>query len=131
MKQFSIFFLAVCMSFGAVAVTPIPAPKIAVYYFHYTQRNKKCLKVEEVSKNAVLTLFPVKVKRAEIFFQSINLDEKDGAALGAKLKIKKRTLIVILNEKRVDISKQAFKYAVDAPDKLTELIKNTVESIVK
>ena len=102
-----------------------------VYYFHFTKRDKTCIKVEEVAKNAVLTLYPVKVKRGEIFFKSVNLEEKEGAALGAKLKIKKKTLIVILADKRIDLTKQGNKYACDFPEKLNEAIKNAVESIVK
>ncbi len=131
MKKIVIFILTAFFSAGAFAATPIPPDRVEVYYFHGTHRSKTCTNVENVSRNAILTLYPVKVKRAEIFFKSINLDEKEGAALAAKLHIKGRTLIVIRQEKRVDLTKKAFKYASDHPDKLTEEIKNAVEGLLK
>ena len=131
MNKTMIFFLAIFTAAGLSAATPIPTAKIEVYYFHYTHRSKTCMNVENISRNAIVTLYPVKVKRGEIFFKSINLDEKEGAALGAKVKIKEKTLVVILGDKRVDLTKKAFKYANDHPEKLKEEIKKAVESVLK
>ena len=89
------------------------------------------MNIERVTRNAILSLYPVKVKRGEIFFKSISIDEKEGAALAAKHGIKRQTLAVILLDKKIDLTKKGFKYADNQPEKLTDEIKLAVESLMK
>ncbi|MEI7664154.1 MAG: nitrophenyl compound nitroreductase subunit ArsF family protein [Bacteroidota bacterium] len=131
MKRTVIFSLFLFLSSLVMAELPIPTSRVLVYYFHFAKQGKSGMDVENVSRNAVLALYPVKVKRNEFFFKSINLDDKDGAALGKKYGIKKTTLVVILDEKRVDLTKKAFKFATGQPDKLREEIRLAVESLLK
>ncbi len=102
---------------------------ITVYYFHFTRRCMTCNNVEKVSKEAVDTQFATQVKNGEITFKSVNLDEKDGEAIGAKYKIEGQTLIVISGDKRVDLTDKGFLYANDSPDKLKAEIKKAVEGL--
>ena len=113
------------------AGTPVSTTKIEVYYFHFTRRCMTCQNVEKVSKNAVETLYPEKVKGGLVSFQSINLDEKAGEAIGAKYKIEGQTLIVIAGNKRVDLTEKGFLYANDSPDKLKAEIKKSVDGFLK
>ena len=105
--------------------------KVEVYYFHFTRRCMTCNNVEKVSKEAVETQFAEQMKKGEITFRSVNLDEKDGEAIGAKYKIEGQTLIVISGDKRVDLTDKGFLYANDSPDKLKAEIKKAVEGVIK
>ena len=105
--------------------------KAVVYYFHFSRRCMTCNNVEKVSKEAVEQQFADKVKAGEISFQSVNLDEKEGEAIGAKYKIEGQTLIVISGDKRVDLTDKGFLYANESPDKLKAEIKKAVENILK
>jgi hypothetical protein len=131
MKKSILFFLATFMITGLFAGNPVPTAKIEVYYFHFTRRCMTCQNVENVSKKAVETLYPEKVKSGNISFQSVNLDEKTGEAIGAKYKIEGQTLIVICGDKHVDLTEKGFLYANDKPEKLTAEIKKAVDGMLK
>ncbi|MEI6435740.1 MAG: nitrophenyl compound nitroreductase subunit ArsF family protein [Bacteroidota bacterium] len=105
--------------------------KVEVFYFHFTRRCMTCNNVEKVSKEAVETQFAAQVKNGEITFKSVNLDEKDGEAIGAKYKIEGQTLVVISGDKRVELTDKGFLYANDSPEKLKAEIKKAVESLLK
>ena len=90
-----------------------------------------CQNVENESKKAVESLYPEQVKKGEITFRSINLDEKEGEAIGAKYKIESQCLVVISGEKRTDLTDKAFLYANNSPEKLKAEIKKTVDGMLK
>ena len=104
---------------------------ITVYYFHFTRRCMTCNNVEKVSKEAVETLYAEQVKKGEITFKTVNLDEKEGEATGAKLKIEGQTLIIICGDKRVDLTDKGFLYANNSPEKLKAEIKKAIEGFLK
>jgi hypothetical protein len=116
-------------SSGSLSVNPVK--KVEVYYFHFTRRCTTCNNVENESRKAVETLYPEQVKKGEITFQSVNLDEKDGEAIGAKYKIEGQTLIVISGDKRVDLTDKGFLYASNSPEKLKAEIKKAVDGFLK
>lgn len=113
------------------ASTGMLAQKVEVFYFHFTRRCATCQKVESESKKAVEVLYPEQVKKGEITFQSVNLDEKEGEAIGAKYKIESQTLVVISGGKRVDLTDKGFLYANNSPDKLKAEIKKAVDGMLK
>jgi hypothetical protein len=104
---------------------------ITVYYFHFTRRCMTCNNVEKVSKEAVETQYAAQVKSGEITFKSVNLDEKEGEATGAKYKIEGQTLIVIAGDKKVDLTEKGFMYANDSPAKLKAEIKKAVDGMLR
>lgn len=104
---------------------------VTVYYFHFTRRCKTCNNVERVSQEAVSQQFSALVKSGRVAFKSVNLDEKEGEALGAKLKIEGQSLVVISGEKKEDLTDKGFMYANDSPEKLKAEIKKAVEGFLK
>ena len=130
MKKTVLLIISLFMISGIFAGNPIPK-KIEVYYFHFTRRCMTCNNVEKVSKDAVELQYAEKVKSGEITFKSVNLDEKEGEAIGAKYKIEGQTLIVICEDKRVDLTEKGFMYANNSPDKLKAEIKKAIESMIK
>ena len=131
MKKSILFFLTMIMGPMMFAGNPVPAKKIEVYYFHFTRRCMTCNNVEKVSKEAVETQYAEKVKKGEITFKSVNLDEKDGEAIGAKYKIEGQTLIIICGDKRVDLTDKGFMYANNRPEKLKAAIKKAIDGMIK
>lgn len=130
MKKTTLFFLAVFVALGVFAGNPA-AKKIEVYYFHFTRRCMTCNNVEKVSKEAVEKQYSEKVKAGEITFRSINLDEKDGEAIGAKLKVEGQTLLIVSGDKRVDLTEKGFMYANNSPEKLTAEVKKAIDDMLK
>ena len=130
MKKTILFYLAFFMVSGVFAGNPA-AKKIEVYYFHFTRRCMTCNNVEKVSKEAVEQQYTEKVKTGEITFKSVNLDEKEGEAIGAKLKVEGQTLLIVSGDKRVDLTDKGFLYANNSPDKLKAEIKKAVDEMLK
>ncbi|NCA77727.1 MAG: hypothetical protein EOM90_15450 [Alphaproteobacteria bacterium] len=110
---------------------PAPGKKVEVYYFHFTRRCTTCNNVEKVTKEAVEQQYADKVKAGEITFRSVNLDEKDGETLGAKLKVEGQTLLIVSGDKRIDITDKGFLYANNSPEKLKAEIKKAIDSLIK
>jgi hypothetical protein len=90
-----------------------------------------CNNVEKVSKEAVETQYSAQVKSGEISFKSVNLDEKEGEAIGAKYKIEGQALVIISGDKRADLTDKGFMYANDSPEKLKTAIKKAVDGMRK
>jgi hypothetical protein len=131
MKKSILFFLTLLIIPGIFAGSPVPPTKIEVYYFHFTRRCMTCNNVEKVSKEAVDKQFPEQVKKGEITFKSVNLDEKEGEAIGAKYKIEGQTLIIISGSKKVDLTDKGFMYANNSPEKLKAEIRKAIEGMMK
>jgi len=130
MKKTILFFAALFMVSGIFAGNPA-TKKIEVYYFHFTRRCMTCNNVEKVSKEAVELQYAEKVKSGEITFQSINLDEKEGEAIGAKLKVEGQTLLIVSGDKQVNLTDKGFLYANSSPDKLKAEIKKAIDNLIK
>lgn len=130
MKKMILFIPALLMVAGVFAGNPA-AKKIEVYYFHFTRRCMTCNNVEKVSKEAVEQQFAEKVKAGEITFKSVNLDETEGEAIGAKLKVEGQTLLIVSGDKRVDLTEKGFLYANNSPEKLKAEIKKAIDSMLK
>lgn len=131
MKKHLFLFLAMISVSGIFALNPPANPKVEVYYFHFTRRCTTCQNVENESKKAVEALYPEQVKKGEIIFQSVNLDEKEGEVIGKKYGIEGQTLIVISGSKRVDLTDKGFLYANSRPEKLQAEIKKAVDGMLK
>jgi len=125
-----LFFLALWMVSGVIAVNP-PPRKIEVYYFHYTRRCMTCNNVEKVSRDAVEQQYTAKVKAGEIAFKSVNLDEKEGEAIGEKLKVEGQSLLIVSGDKRVDLTEKGFLYANNNAEKLKAEIKKAIDRLLK
>lgn len=142
MKRISSLLIVILLVFGVDAgkadsfLTLADAPgaqgkKVMVYYFHFSRRCTTCNNVEKVSKNAVEHLYPAQVKAKEVVFECVNLDEKNGEAIGKKNNIEGQALIIISGERRVDLTEKAFLYANGNPEKLKAEIKKAVDGMLK
>jgi hypothetical protein len=131
MKKNILLLLSMLMISGLFAGNQAPAKKIEVYYFHFTRRCMTCTNVEMVSKEAVEKQYAEKVKTGEVTFQSVNLDEKDGETIGKKYKVEGQTLLIVTDDKRVDLTDKGFLYANSSPDKLKAEIKKVIDEMLK
>lgn len=125
------FFPGIAGTFKNSEPSSLTAKKVEVYYFHFTRRCMTCNNVEKVSKEAVEQQYADKVKAGEITFKSVNLDEKDGEAIGNKLKVEGQTLLIVSGDKRTDLTDKGFMYANDSPDKLKAEIKKAIDNMLK
>jgi hypothetical protein len=138
MKKISIlaiFLLLITGSFSSFAKAndqPIKTtlkPKVEVYYFHYTVRCTTCHAVEDNSKLALTTLYPEKVKTGEYIFKAFNIEDAASKAIAKKLGVGGQTLLVVCDDKKIDLTSKVFLYAQDQA-KIKAEIKKAVEKVI-
>ncbi|MBC8321145.1 MAG: hypothetical protein H8E34_10515 [Bacteroidetes bacterium] len=103
---------------------------IDIYYFHYTRRCATCTAVEEETKNALMELYPEKMKTGEISFISVNLDDNDNESLAEKYEVSAQTLLFVSGSETVNLTNKGFMYARSNPDKLKKEIKLTIDNLL-
>lgn len=140
MKQSIFFTVAMVMLLGGFSCNAqttkktndnsAVASKIEVYYFHFTRRCMTCNTVESETKRAIESLYPEKYKSGDITFTSINLDEESSKAAAAKCKAGGQSLLVMSGDKRIDLTSQGFMYAVNNPEKLTQVVKKAIDPLL-
>jgi len=104
--------------------------KVEVYYFHATRRCMTCQAVETESKRALEVLYPDKMKNGTITFQGLNFEEETSKTALEKTKADGQSLLVVSEDKRIDLTSQAFMYAVSNPEKLQMEIKKAVDPLL-
>ena len=109
--------------------TALSDSDVSVYYFHFTNRCATCLAVEENSKKAVEELYPNEVKTGDYSFTSLNLDDKANKSLADKLGVGGQALVIVRNDKKIDLTSDGFLNAHD-PAKMKELIKSGIEKVL-
>jgi hypothetical protein len=105
--------------------------KIEAYYFHFTTRCVTCRTVEERAKENLGDLYPSQTKAGTVTFQAANLNEEAGEALAKKLGVSGQTLLLVKGSKQINLTNEAFLYAVTNPDKYKKIIKEKVDELLK
>lgn len=100
---------------------------VNVYYFHGKARCKTCIAVGDVAKETIEKAF---AGNKNVRFTEINTSEKGNEALVEKYEVTWNALIIAKGDQSKDLTEQAFATAVSNPEKLTEDIKTTVNSLL-
>jgi len=99
---------------------------VQVYYFHATARCVTCKAVEKVTQEALKEYYSEKV-----VFTSINREKDKNNPLIKKHKVSGQTLLVVKGKKVVNLTTGAFLNARKKPEKFKELIKSTIDPMLK
>ena len=102
------------------------ASVVNVYYFHGNQRCKTCIAVGDLAKKTVEETF---AGNSKIKFVEIDTSDKQFEDLVNKYEVSWNALIIAKGDNSVDITEQAFAYAVNNPDVLSDLIKKEVNQL--
>jgi hypothetical protein len=74
-------------------------------------------------------LYPEKVKAGEYAFRGVNLDDASSKAIAKKLKVGGQSLVVVCDDKQLDLTTKVFLYAQDQA-KIKAEIKKAVEKVL-
>jgi hypothetical protein len=132
-KYLLISFMAMSMNMSCSAQTDkkndnsriLDTGKVEVYYFHYTRRCITCLSVEKVSREAVAELYD-----GRVVFGDFDLEEEKGRQKGKQLGVSGQTLLIVSGETRINITNEGFMNARSNPDKLKQIIKEKIDSLL-
>jgi len=101
------------------------ANKVQVFYFHYTKRCMTCPAVEKVTNEAVSEYYG-----KEVSFEGYNLDKTEGEQKGKELDISGQTLLIVMDDEKINITNEGFLYARNNPDKLKQIIKEKIDQLL-
>jgi hypothetical protein len=69
-------------------------PKFVAFYFHSTQRCATCRKIEALSREAIQTSFAEELKKGDLEFRPVNVDEPQNKHYVQDFKLYTKTLII-------------------------------------
>lgn len=122
--------LSVVLFVPLIAFSQSSNKKVEVYYFHNTSRCVTCKTVEAEAKQDIETLYPDFIKKGDMSFTSLNLEEENGKSVAKKLDVSGQTLLLVRGEKKIDITNEGFLYARTNPAKLKKIIKEKVDQLL-
>ena len=104
---------------------------VEVYYFHNTIRCVTCKTVEAEARKNLDLLYTEKVKKGEVTFMALNLEEATGKTIAEKLGVNSQTLLIVTGEQKINITNEGFLYAVAQPEKFKEIMKSKIDPLIK
>lgn len=102
-----------------------PDSKVTVYYFHNERRCVTCLAVEKESKEIVRSLYKERVE-----YRVYNLDGERGKNQAKKLGIAMQSLLIVKDDKVVNLTVDAFRFAKNNPEKLKAIMKEKIDALL-
>lgn len=111
---------------STTVISPSDSAVVNVYYFHGRQRCKTCIAVGNVAKETIEKNF---AENDKVYFTEIDTSDEANEALVEKYEIAWNALIIIKGDHSKDITEQAFAFAVDSPEKLSDEIISIVKSL--
>jgi hypothetical protein len=103
---------------------------LQVYYFHFTKRCATCNAVENETRMALETFYSDQVKKGQISFTSLNLEEEDGKAMAQELNVSGQTLLLVKGNEMVNLTNDGFMNARTKPDKFHEILKSNIDKLL-
>lgn len=105
--------------------------KVEVYYFHGTKRCPGCLAIEEQTRNTLDEFFSAETADGTVVFRSLNLEEKENAALVEKFEIGWSSLILYNpgTKEVINMTDQGFADARANPEKFRKALKDKIEGL--
>jgi hypothetical protein len=131
MKKIGFLMIAAFLITGGLLGQVKKTSPTEVYYFHMTRRCNTCQTVEKVTEEAMNEFFVDAIKKGEVAFRSVNLEDKENKELVKKLKVQGQSLLIVNGKEKIDITDKGFLYAVNEPAKLKAEIKTSVEKFAK
>jgi len=140
MKILNAAFLIVLVVISVISVNAQTSEKsksansegenIQVYYFHFTKRCATCNAVEKETIKALESFYADKLKKGEIGFTSLNLDEDDGKDVAKTLAVSGQTLLVVKGNTQVNLTNEGFMNARTNPAKFQDIIKTQIDILL-
>ncbi|MBI9068376.1 MAG: hypothetical protein JEZ09_13865 [Salinivirgaceae bacterium] len=101
----------------------VPSENVKAFYFHSTRRCNTCVSIEKVVKNTLQLIY-----KGDVELKLVNVEEDKNKDILKEYNITSKTLLLVVNGEQINLTNEAFMYAVSKPEKLKNLI---IESLSK
>ena len=109
-------------------VMPEPG-QIGIYYFRLSVRCESCDAVEEFIKAELGDRYADKVNSGKIVFRQYNMDDPGVADFALDFKVVFKSLIILKDEQRINLTSESFLYAISNPEKLRQVFEETLDKL--
>lgn len=99
--------------------------KVKAYYFHATRRCETCQAVENVTKEVITEFYADKVS-----LLVYNREKEENKALVKKYEISGQTLLIVKDDKVVNLTTKAFLSARNNPEKFKKELKAAIDELL-
>lgn len=124
--------LAACNTQSPVASDELVMPdsgQIGVYYFRTSLRCETCDAIEQIVKEELGGRYADNVKTGKIVFRQFNLDDPGVADFALGFNVVFKSVIIFKDDQRINLTNDAFLYALPEPEKLKEIFESTLDKL--
>ena len=113
-------------------VLPLPEHTVpslvTVYYFQGKQKCETCNTVKQITEKTIYSRFGTDNR---VGYMVVDINDKRNRHIVDKYKIAWNALIVAKSDTSVNITLQAFSYAISNPDRISSFVSEKIESMLK
>lgn len=120
-----------CNSRQAVESDELVRPgegQIGIYYFRTPVRCESCNAIEKILNEALHGKYATQVESGELVFRQFNLDDPGVADFAAQFDVVFKSLLILKNGETVNLTEEAFLYALPNPEKFRQLVEETLDA---
>ena len=101
---------------------------VYVYYFHTKLRCKACVAVESVARQTIADNF---AGNDNVKYVEVKIDDAGDEQLIEKYRVAWNTLLITKGDQKINITNDAFAWAENSPEVLTEQIMTEVNNFLE
>ncbi|RKD92445.1 nitrophenyl compound nitroreductase subunit ArsF family protein [Mangrovibacterium diazotrophicum] len=103
------------------------AGQTAVYYFRTNFICETCEAIEDIVQEELTTKYADELKSGKLMFKQLNLDDPATADFALRFEVVFKSLLILKPDTVINLTNEAFLYALPNPDKLRELLDQSLE----
>ena len=102
---------------------------VYIYYFYFTPRCDECIILEKALLKVLNGHYPQELKNKRLILKMINLTTPDSESgkIIQELRVRRQLLLLVSGEIKVNLTKDAFRYAENQHERFSELITNAID----
>lgn len=103
------------------------AGQTAVYYFRTNFICETCEAIEDIVQDELTTKYADELKSGKLVFKQLNLDDQATADFALQFDVVFKSLLIMKPDTVINLTNEAFLYALPNPAKLRELLDQSLE----
>jgi len=103
------------------------AGQTGVYYFRTNFICETCEAIEDIVQDELSTKYADELKSGKLVFKQLNLDDQATADFALQFDVVFKSLLIMKPDTVINLTNEAFLYALPNPAKLRELLDQSLE----
>jgi hypothetical protein len=102
---------------------------VYLYYFYFTPRCDECIILEKSLRKVLNEHYSQELKNKQLILKMIDLSNPDSESnkIIQELRVRRQLLLLVSGETKVNLTKDAFRYAENQYDQFRDIMKNAID----